>query len=395
MLDIIKNLFMERHRTHGGSDELSVLQQYCGRWLDAGCSPSAADIIIKNYRDGRITLQEALGYAQDLQYCSDIREIRRRFSVDFPPGRKDPVRTDPLDAVYGAMYGDIIGSKYEGNNITDISSVVRDPFQPGCRLTDDSVLTVATFMAETRDRDISYCDTPVKLDDIREDSPYPVLYNPYAPAYKKMARRFPYAGYGSSFITWMDSDDTGLLPYGSLGNGSAMRVSPVGTMNSDPGTVIERAAVSAMATHNHIEGVKGAVVTAVCIWMARNGYSKAQIFGYMKKHFSYGQSADIFNDFTYREATEKRVNQVQCSYSVPAAVISFYESRDYMDAIRLSACVGYDNDTNACICGGIAGAYYGIPDSVRDVVTKKLKELYGHDPLKRAARQDEKEGCCL
>lgn len=89
------------------------------------------------------------------------------------------------------------------------------------------------------------------------------------------------------------------------------------------------------------------------------------------------------------------MNQVQCSYSVPAAVISFYESRDYMDAIRLSACVGYDNDTNACICGGIAGAYYGIPDSVRDVVTKKLKELYGHDPLKRAARQDEKEGCCL
>lgn len=387
MFDIIKKLFKGRDGNSGGTDELSVLQQRCGRWLDAGCSPSAADIIIENYRDGIITFQEALGYAQDLQYCSDIGEIRERFSVDFPPGRKDPVRTDPLDSVYGAMYGDIIGSKYEGNRITDISSAVKDPLQPGCRPTDDSVLTVATFMTETRDRDISYYNMPVKLDYIRENSPYPVLYNPYAPAYKKMARRFPSAGYGSSFIAWMDSDDTGLLPYGSLGNGSAMRVSPVGAMNNDPGTVIERAAVSAMATHNHIEGVKGAVVTAVCIWMARNGYSKAQIFGYIKKHFSYGQSADIFTDFTYREAAEKRTNQIQCSYSVPAAVISFYDSRDYMDAIKLSACVGYDNDTNACICGGIAGAYYGIPDDVRDIVTEKLKELYGHNPLERAARK--------
>ena len=92
-----------------------------------------------------------------------------------------------------------------------------------------------------------------------------------------------------------------------------------------------------------------------------------------------GESPDIFENFTYEEALDSWRNQVECSYSVPAAVISFNKSRSFMDAIKLSVCVGLDADTNACICGGIAGAYYGVPESAADIVKSKVKDMYGEE----------------
>ena len=383
IIDLIKNPKKNEknrkssHETQDTDNDM-LLHRCCISWLDAGCSPDAAQLVMSKYKNGELSDSSAFSYAEDLQYCNDIEELLTRFHVEEEPPDKEK-RGDWKNAVYGAMYGDIIGSMYEGRKTNNIDSAVNDPDQPACRLTDDSILTVATLSIEKSAEDIVYCSRNIRLEDIDRCSMYPLLNNPYTKAYKDMALKYPTAGYGSNFSVW--AANSGTKPYGSLGNGSAMRVSPVGALYDEQDDVIRRAAVSAMATHNHIEGVKGTVVIAVCIWMARNGYSKKQIYRYMVKHCSYGASTHLFTDFSYEEASKRKINQVECSYSVPAAIISFYKSKDYMDAIRLSACVGYDTDTNACICGSIAGAYYGIPEEAKKVVKKKLEETFGCDPV--------------
>ena len=356
-----------------------IVARMCAEQKNKGCSAEAARLVEREFRKHRISESKAISIAEDLQYCNNIKELKARFFVNEKPEEFSRIDRSRLDPIFGAIYGDIIGSKYEGKKIIDISSAELDPMQAACRPTDDSVLTIATLKAARYAKKTAYSDRKIVLGDINRRSMYPVERNVYARSYKDMARRIPDAGYGSSFLMWIKEDDE--RPYGSLGNGSAMRVSPIGAMYEDIGDVIEQAALSAMATHNHVEGVKGAVVTAVCIWMARNGYSKRQIYKYMKKHYSYGDSPRIYTDFSYKEAFHRTINQVECSYSVPAAVISFVASNSYIDAIRLSAYVGLDTDTNACICGGIAGAYYGIPDNVTGVVLKKTEDLFGHNPF--------------
>ena len=376
-------MFLTRlFRKKSSMPKSSFVIEICERHKEDGCSPKAADLIERSFLNGKISECTALSVAEGLSYCNDIAELKSRFAIKERPEEIVKIEHGRLDPVFGAVYGDIIGSEHEGKLTADISESVNNPLRSACRPTDDSILTIATLDAicHTR-RKVEYYNSKftVKPKDIYFRSSFPIRYNPYTRLYKDAAKRFPNAGYGSAFIDWVESDDE--RPYGSLGNGSAMRVSPIGALYNNVSDVIEQAAVSAMATHNHIEGVKGAIVTAVCIWMARNGYSKKQIFEYMKKHYSYGESRNIFKAFTYEEASGKSSNQVECSYSVPAAVISFFRSQNYMDAIRLSACVGLDTDTNACICGGIAGAYYGVPDNVKDIVHDKLSKLFGSDPL--------------
>lgn len=372
MFTFFKNLLSKKN-----SQKDNLITRTIHSEKEKGCSPKAANLILNGYKNGEITEDRAFSYIDNLCYCNDIPNLIERFAVNEEPKEKKKKYKSTLAPVIGAIYGDIIGSKYEGHRITDISDAVNDPKQPSVHLTDDSILTIATLKEECSNSAIKYYKRKICLQDIDRNSSYPVQHNPYTRAYKDMARRFGNAGYGGSFLFWAANNDD--RPYGSLGNGSAMRVSPIGAIHENIEDVIERAAVSAIATHNHVEGVKGAVVTAVCIWMARKGYSKLQIFRYMKKHYSYGASIHLFSDFTYREASSIKWNQVECSYSVPAAIISFCESKDYMDAIRLSACVGFDTDTNACICGGIAGAYYGIPDKAEEVVKAKTKELFKED----------------
>lgn len=356
-----------------------IVARMCAEQKSKGCSAEAARLVEREFGKHRISESKAISIAEDLQYCNSIKELKARFFVNEKPEEFSRIDRSRLDPIFGAIYGDIIGSKYEGKKIIDISSAELDPMQAACRPTDDSVLTIATLKAARYAKKTVYSDREMVLGDINRRSMYPVERNVYARSYKDMARRIPDAGYGSSFLMWIKEDDE--RPYGSLGNGSAMRISPIGAMYEDIGDVIEQAALSAMATHNHVEGVKGAVVTAVCIWMAGNGYSKRQIYKYMKKHYSYGDSSRIYTDFSYKEAFHRTINQVECSYSVPAAVISFVASNSYIDAIRLSAYVGLDTDTNACICGGIAGAYYGIPDNVTGVVLEKTEDLFGYNPF--------------
>jgi ADP-ribosylglycohydrolase len=222
----------------------------------------------------------------------------------------------------GAIIGDIIGSSYEfeGIKTTDFRL-----FTSASRFTDDTVLTVA----------VADC----------------ILHNlDYAKTFKEYGRRYPNAGYGERFGNWLQSPD--LKPYNSYGNGSAMRVSPVGFAFDTIDDVLREAGRSASPTHNHPEGIKGAQAIASAIFLARTGKGKNEIRDFIEKRFSYnlGRTLDeIRPDYRFDET---------CQGSVPEAIIAFLESTDYEDAIRKAVSLGGDADTLACMAGGIAQAFY-------------------------------------
>jgi ADP-ribosylglycohydrolase len=241
--------------------------------------------------------------------------------------------------IIGAISGDIIGSVFEWLNVKSLDF---DLFCPRSRFTDDSVLTLATMHALLNDAD-------------------------YAQAYHTFGRKFPNAGYGHIFRKWISSDNP--KPYNSWGNGSAMRISPVGWFfNSLDDTLLE-AKKSAEVTHNHPEGIKGAQATAAAIFLARTGKSKDDIKNFIIDKFGYNLNRmidDIRPDYEF---------DVSCQGSVPEAIIAFLESNDFENAIRLAVSIGGDSDTIACITGGIAEAFYrNVPDEIVNNVLNILPE---------------------
>jgi ADP-ribosyl-[dinitrogen reductase] hydrolase len=238
--------------------------------------------------------------------------------------------------IIGAISGDIIGSVFEWHNVKSLDFEL---FCPRSTFTDDSVLTIATMN---------------------------VLMNNmgYTQAYHTFGRNYK-AGYGHSFRSWLFSDNP--KPYNSWGNGSAMRVSPVGWFfNSIEDTLLE-AKKSAEVTHNHPEGIKGAQATAAAIFLARTGKSKDDIKNFIIENFGYTLNRKIDDIRTGYEF------DVSCQGSVPEAIIAFLESTDYENAIRLAVSIGGDSDTIACITGGIAEAFYkNIPDDIIDNVLNIL-----------------------
>jgi ADP-ribosylglycohydrolase len=241
----------------------------------------------------------------------------------------------------GAIIGDIVGSVYEWN----IIKTTEFPFfSPRGFFTDDSVLTVAT--------------AHVLLTGIV-----------YAEAYQDFAQRYPGRGYGGNFHHWIYSIDR--QPYNSWGNGSAMRVSPVGFAFNTVDEVLEEAKRSAEVTHNHPEGIKGAQATALAILLARQGAPQAEIRAEIAGRFGY----DL--DRTVDEIRPGYTFDVSCQGSVPEAIIAFLESTDFEDAIRKAISLGGDSDTIACITGGIAEAYYGgIPDAIAEQALGYLPEEF-------------------
>jgi len=233
--------------------------------------------------------------------------------------------------ILGAIIGDIIGSVFEWHNVKTTEFKM---FGAGTDFTDDSVLTFATM-----DSILNSID--------------------YTTAYQKFGRKFPNRGYGGFFRSWIHSDDP--QPYNSYGNGSAMRVSPVGWAYDTIEEVLLQARRSAEATHNHPEGIKGAQATSVAVFMARNGSGKADIKQYIQNSFGYDLERridDIRPVYRFNET---------CQRTVPEAIIAFLESDDYESAIRLAISIGGDSDTVACITGGIAEAFYKeIPDWIID-----------------------------
>jgi ADP-ribosylglycohydrolase len=235
----------------------------------------------------------------------------------------------------GALAGDVIGSVYEFNAPKHTHF---DLFPPGCMITDDSVLTLA--VAEAVLGGGSY------LERIRT-----------------YALRYPHHSYGGKFRQWMHSDNP--QPYHSFGNGSAMRVSPVGWAFDTVEDVLRAAEASAAVTHNHPEGVKGAQAVALAILRARTGVSKADIGLETCERFGYDLSHtldEIRPGYRFDET---------CQKTVPPAISAFLESSDFEDAVRKAVSLGGDADTLAAITGSIAEAFYGgVPPKIAGPVRR-------------------------
>jgi ADP-ribosylglycohydrolase len=205
-------------------------------------------------------------------------------------------------------------------------------FQPHCRFTDDTVLTVATAFALLSG-------------------------TPYDAAYRDFGRRYPDAGYGASFYRWLWSPSP--RPYNSWGNGAAMRISPVGFALADETLVLREAERSAAVTHDHEEGIKGGQATALAVFLARTGNSREVIRTELAQRFGYDldrRIEDIRPGYRW---------DVSCQGSVPEAIVAFLDSSSVEDTIRLAISLGGDADTQACIAGGIAQGFYGeVPEDI-------------------------------
>ena len=239
--------------------------------------------------------------------------------------------------MYGAILGDIIGSPFEFDRGDKTKEF--DLFSKGCRFTDDSVMTIA----------------------IGKEIEVAVAAN-----MQDWGRRYPHAGYGGRFRCWLSERNP--KPYGSYGNGSAMRVSAAGWLYNSIEKTREVARATANVTHNHPEGIKGAEATASAIYMARNGSSKEEIKEYIEKEFRYDldRSLDKIRLGYHMDET--------CQKTVPEAIIAFLEARDFEDAIRNAVSLGGDTDTLGAITGSIAEAFYGIPAVLIAECRRRLDE---------------------
>ena len=264
----------------------------------------------------------------DVFYYGEKDELTMKRLYPYPQSDK---------ILLGAIAGDIIGSVYEFN--TCKSTEFRF-FYDASRYTDDSVMTVANA---------DWLVTGDSLLGIMQD----------------YGNRYPTAGYGGMFYSWLKAREP--KPYNSWGNGSAMRVSPVGWAFDTLEETLEAAKQSAEITHNHSEGIKGAQATAACIFMARTGKSKEDIRKYIELKFGYNLRR------TCDEIRPTYLFDESCQGTVPESIIAFLDSTDYESAIRLAISLGGDADTMGAITGGIAEAFYGgVPEHIRKEVLKRL-----------------------
>ena len=244
--------------------------------------------------------------------------------------------------MFGAITGDIIGSRFERYNYKGKDFQL---FHENCRMTDDSILTIAVADAYLNKKD-------------------------YAQTLVEYARETPNAGYGGSFVNWVDSEKH--EPYNSWGNGSAMRVSALPWLINNYHELMEEAKKSAECTHNHPEGIKGAQAIAAAIWFALERKHKTEIKQEIEKRFGYNLNR------TVASLVETYQFDVSCQGSVPEAIICFLESKDIEDCIRTAISIGGDSDTIASMAAAIAEAYYqnGIfhNDELDEYVVSKIAE---------------------
>ncbi len=264
--------------------------------------------------------------------------------------------------MYGAILGDIIGSPYE----FDMGDKTKDfpLFERGCSFTDDSVMTIAVAEA--------------LLDSMGKDDGE--IRKALVASMQKWGRRYPDAGYGGMFRRWLREEDP--QPYGSYGNGSAMRASAAGWLYQDFEETWKKARLTAEVTHNHPEGIKGAECVAVVIWLARNGKSKAEIRTVVEDTFGYDLSR------TCDEIRPGYRHVESCQETVPEAVTAFLEGNDFEDVIRTAVSLGGDCDTLTCIAGSMAEAFYGVPEKLKEECCKRVKP----DMLKVLDRFDRQLG---
>ena len=240
--------------------------------------------------------------------------------------------------MYGALLGDMIGAPYEfdrGDKTKDFPL-----FSEYSQFTDDSVMTIAVAEALLDSQFMD--DDGVRAAMIR--------------CMRNWGKKYPNAGYGLRFIDWLHAEKP--APYGSYGNGSAMRVSAAGWLFDTLEETRRMARLSAEVTHNHPEGIKGAEATASAIFLARNGSGKDEIRDYIVRKFGYDLSR------TCDEIRPTYYHVESCQRTVPEAITAFLEGTDFEDVIRTAVSLGGDCDTLTCIAGSIAEAFYGVPLSL-------------------------------
>ena len=248
----------------------------------------------------------------------------------------------------GAILGDIVGSPYE----FDHNNYKHKDFpllSEKAHFTDDTVMTIAVargLIAGQGDPQKTFGETQHEM--------------------RYWGEKYPHAGYGGMFRRWLRAENP--KPYGSFGNGSAMRVSAVGWLFDTLDKTLEMAKVTAEVTHNHPEGIKGAQAAAAAIFLARAGHSKLEIKQYVEQTFGYDLSR------TCDEIRPHYHHVETCQETVPEAIIAFLESVSFEDALRNAVSLGGDSDTLACIAGGIAEAFYGVPQELREETLKRLPE---------------------
>ena len=251
--------------------------------------------------------------------------------------------------MYGAILGDIIGSPFEfdmGNKSKEFPL-----FSKNSTFTDDSVMTIAVgnaFLDAQPNADIEW------------------IRHRLVSSMKQYGKMFPRAGYGGMFRRWLKCDDP--QPYGSFGNGSAMRVSSAAWLYNDLETVRSMARLSAEVSHNHPEGIKGAEATASAIFLARTGSTKEEIKAYIVDNFGYDLSR------TCDEIRPGYHHVETCQETVPEAITAFLEGESFEDVIRTAVSLGGDCDTLTCISGSIAEGFYGIPEELKQECRNRLPE---------------------
>ena len=256
----------------------------------------------------------------------------------------------------GAILGDIVGSPYEfdrSKKIKDFGPLFIDESE----YTDDSVMTIAV------------ADGLMKAGLEADDD---TIRKHVVTSLKEWGRRYINAGYGQRFIWWLMLEDEN--PYGSWGNGSAMRVSSVGWLYDSMERTREVARITAEVTHNHPEGIKGAEATAAAIYLTRTGKSKDEIKEYIISEFGYDLSRtldEIRPDYRHVES---------CQETVPEAITAFLEGNDFEDVVRCAVSLGGDCDTLTCIAAGMAEAFYGVPEKYKietlNRIEPDMREVY-------------------
>lgn len=242
-----------------------------------------------------------------------------------------------MKGIIGAIAGDIIGSSREFRPIKRKDFRL---FNDYSIFTDDTIMTLAVASWLIKDK----ASTKTLISEI-----------------KRFGLDYPDGGYGRMFFNWLNQENP--KPYESWGNGSAMRVSPVAWVAESLSENQRLAEMSANVTHNHPEGVKGALATADAIFLARTGCSKDEIKDHVENSYGYDLSRkldDIRPEYTF---------DVSCQGSVPESIICFLEASDFEDTIRNAVSLGGDADTQAAIAGSIASAYWDVPS---DIATKSL-----------------------
>lgn len=318
-----------------------------------GLSPEQIEKLIQNNVDVDFLPDEI----SQMMKTPDINYWRQKWMPSNTKTNRSHIL--PEDVVKATILGDIIGSKFEFAEHDYEDTRTMELLDKRNFYTDDTVLSLATEAA--------------------------ILKNPeepnFAEAYKKAYHQYPRAGYGSGFVGWAlnwgegtnnDNAESQCTGYGSFANGSAMRVSFIPAYYKNVQDVIDYAIKSANVTHNHIDGIKGAVVISVCIWLALNGYSKEEIHKYCKSHYGYTAdekelliySATYFDmNIQMKEQTkEDSQTSIYCNFAVPFAVQCFYETNSYQECMRKILSCFCDSDTICAIAGGLCYAFYGTTE---------------------------------